>query len=105
MLDAAIKTRGAALLQPGLALTLGRQRIDHVIAIFPFSDQPWYQLRWILKIGVNYHHGMTLSLVQAGGHGDFLAKVATQIDQCDTGISNIQGFQDGQGIVGLPSFT
>ena len=57
--------------------------VDDVIADLPLPDQFGYQLRRVLQVGVNHNNSVTRSILQTGGHRNFLAEVAAHIDQGD----------------------
>ena len=55
-------------------------RVDHVAARSPVVEHRGDQLRGILEVGVEHHHGVAAGVVQAGRERGLVAEVARQVD-------------------------
>jgi hypothetical protein len=62
-------------LEPGLALTISADAINHLIASFPQPDHLQHQLGWILKISIEDDDGASAGMGQTRGDGKLVAEI------------------------------
>ncbi len=83
-----VEAAGGQALHGGVGAAIHPDAVDGVIVTgLPQLDEFEDEGRGILQIHVHGHDGITLGMVQTGGHGRLLAEVAGQVDQGDAGIA------------------
>jgi hypothetical protein len=81
-----VKHRGCALLEQRIAGPVGPLCEDHIVSLAPLVDQQWNDFGRVLQVNVNRDRGVSLAIVQPGGHGGFLAEIARQVDDPDAPV-------------------
>src|ERR1700720_465175 len=80
-----------------LAVALGADTVDYVVAVQPFRKELQNHFRRILQIGVDDNHGVPGRVFQPGRYRDLVAEIPGQSDQADSGVVSLQVSQDVQG--------
>ena len=83
-----------------LALTLLAYRVHHVAPGAPVIEHPRDQLRRILKVGIEHHDRLTLSMVEPGGERGLMAEVAREENQAHARVARGEPVQGRGGAVG-----
>ena len=86
--EEAVEAAGGEALHRGVGAAIDPDAVDGVVVTcLPQLDELQDEGGGILQIHVHGNHGIALGLMQACGHGRFLAEVAGQVDQGHAGIA------------------
>jgi hypothetical protein len=83
-------------LRPGLAFARTPFAVDHVESAPPAGHQRRDHLRWVLQVGIDHDHGIAAGVLQPGGGGDLLAKIARQVDDRHVRLGAVKRLQQAQ---------
>ena len=78
------------------AATLGAHAIHHLATLPPLVEHLEDDFRRVLEIGVDHHHDIAGSMIEAGADGDLMAEIAGKMQHLDPGIALAQGEQNFQ---------
>ena len=95
-----VKPAGSGAFGPAVGIAVDATPQHHFKAVLPELQHFQNNFGRVLQVNINRHYHLTLCYVEAGGHGRFLAEIATQVHHSDACILLLTGEQRAECLIG-----